>query len=446
MFSLGGLKALTNGNMKIHKVLALPSFLEEDSIYFVKNGVGADLYMVSNDGDAIKVSSGVDYGLTLGETSSTAYQGDRGKFAYDHALSPHVANQTDIGLGHVNNTSDLNKPVSTATQAALDALTKADVGLGNVDNTSDIDKPVSTLQQAAIDAAGGSSFDQDLNTTDSPTFNTLTTTNTIATDVFTVDLGASGTVTAAEGVFNTPTVGSQYALEVQSNGSKNFTVDGYGNVESKSLLPRSANVFNVGASNRRWKEVFTGDVDASGTVTADEVSTDTFQIASGVYQFKVGSTVVAAFTPGNAEVRGNHFPTYDDLYNSGASYKRWREVFTGDLDASGTVTAGGFVGTPQTLTDAASITYDLANGHNAKVTLTDDRILLFPTNIAEGASGVLTVTQDGTGGRALTFGTGWFISAGAAADIAALGAGEKAQVTWYAHSSSDVNATILPLQ
>lgn len=121
---MGGLKALTNGNMKIHKVLALPPSLEEDAIYFVKNGTGADLYIVSNEGTATKVSSGVDYGLTLGETSSTAYQGDRGKFAYDHALSPHVTNQTDIGLGHVNNTSDLNKPISTATQAALDTKTE----------------------------------------------------------------------------------------------------------------------------------------------------------------------------------------------------------------------------------------------------------------------------------------------------------------------------------
>lgn len=32
-------------------------------------------------------------------------------------------------------------------------LTKADIGLGQVDNTSDINKPVSTAQQAAIDAA-----------------------------------------------------------------------------------------------------------------------------------------------------------------------------------------------------------------------------------------------------------------------------------------------------
>ena len=124
MVSRDGLKALTNGNMKIHKVLALPPSLEEDSIYFVKNGTGADLYIVSNEGDAVKVSSGVDYGLTLGETTTTAYQGDRGKYAYDHAQSPHVETKTDIGLGHVNNTSDLDKPISTATQAALDTKTE----------------------------------------------------------------------------------------------------------------------------------------------------------------------------------------------------------------------------------------------------------------------------------------------------------------------------------
>lgn len=82
----------------------------------------------------------------------------------------------DIGLGSVDNTSDLNKPISTATQTALDAkqstlvsgtniktvetqslvgsgnidLNKSDVGLGNVDNTSDLNKPISTATQTAL--------------------------------------------------------------------------------------------------------------------------------------------------------------------------------------------------------------------------------------------------------------------------------------------------------
>jgi hypothetical protein len=71
-----------------------------------------------------------------------------------------------VGLGNVDNTSDLNKPVSTAVQSSLDlkanidsptftgtvsGVTKSMVGLGNVDNTSDADKPVSTAQQSALD-------------------------------------------------------------------------------------------------------------------------------------------------------------------------------------------------------------------------------------------------------------------------------------------------------
>ena len=98
----------------------------------------------------------------------------------------------DVGLGNVDNTSDVNKPVSTAQQSALDgkqpldsdltaiaaiapanddiiqrktgawtnrttsqfktdlALTKSDVGLANVDNTSDANKPVSTATQTAL--------------------------------------------------------------------------------------------------------------------------------------------------------------------------------------------------------------------------------------------------------------------------------------------------------
>lgn len=50
-------------------------------------------------------------------------------------------------------------------------MVKADVGLGNVDNTSDIDKPVSTVQQTAIDDAVVGVYDDQGNydaATDSP--------------------------------------------------------------------------------------------------------------------------------------------------------------------------------------------------------------------------------------------------------------------------------------
>lgn len=91
--------------------------------------------------------------------------------------------RTNLGLGNVNNTADVDKPISTATQAALDGksdvahnhdtayeaknvniqthiastanphgVTKAQVGLGNVDNTSDATKnsAIATLTNKTI--------------------------------------------------------------------------------------------------------------------------------------------------------------------------------------------------------------------------------------------------------------------------------------------------------
>lgn len=134
--------------------------------------------------------------------------------AYSYA-APGALTKAAVGLGSVDNTADIDKPVSTATQAALNAkaslaspaftgtatgitaamvgapsgsgtstgantgdqslaglvptsrtvagkplsadvsLAKADVGLGNVDNTSDASKPVSTAAQTALNAKQG---------------------------------------------------------------------------------------------------------------------------------------------------------------------------------------------------------------------------------------------------------------------------------------------------
>lgn len=68
----------------------------------------------------------------------------------------------DATISNIDNTSDLDKPVSTATQVDFDAvdarilLTENDVdalevATSNIDNTADLDKPVSTAIQTALD-------------------------------------------------------------------------------------------------------------------------------------------------------------------------------------------------------------------------------------------------------------------------------------------------------
>ena len=70
----------------------------------------------------------VDEGVQLGETSNSAYRGDRGKDAYDHSQltsgNPHNVTASDVGLGNVDNTADEDKPISTAMRTALNS--KAD--------------------------------------------------------------------------------------------------------------------------------------------------------------------------------------------------------------------------------------------------------------------------------------------------------------------------------
>lgn len=112
----------------------LPSYVDD-----VKSYANFAAFPVTGESDKIYVAedtnltyrwSGSAYveissSLALGETSSTAYRGDRGKIAYDHSQltsgNPHNVTKSNVGLGNVDNTSDANKPVSTA-QAAADNL------------------------------------------------------------------------------------------------------------------------------------------------------------------------------------------------------------------------------------------------------------------------------------------------------------------------------------
>ena len=114
-------------------------------------------------------------GLGNVNTELAAVEGDISAHKKD-TDNPHNVTKSQVGLGNVDNTSDADKPVSTAQAASIKvakdditahknnksnphAVTAAQVGLGNVNNTSDANKPVSTAQQAAldkkIDKAGG---------------------------------------------------------------------------------------------------------------------------------------------------------------------------------------------------------------------------------------------------------------------------------------------------
>jgi hypothetical protein len=81
---------------------------------------------------------------------------------------------------------------------------------------------------------------------------------------------------------------------------------------------------------------------------------------------------------------------------------------SGTAAFSGTMSAtGNAYMAIDALTDASTIAVDMSVGNNFSVTLGGNRTLGNPTNLTAGQSGVIFITQDGTGSRTLAYSSYW---------------------------------------
>lgn len=104
----------------------LPSYVDDvvegTLTTFPKPGEASKIYVDTATNKSYRWSGSayteIGGGVALGETSSTAYRGDRGKIAYDHSQvtgNPHKLTKTDLGLENVENF----KAVSTVANQGL---------------------------------------------------------------------------------------------------------------------------------------------------------------------------------------------------------------------------------------------------------------------------------------------------------------------------------------
>lgn len=131
----------------------LPSYVDDVLEYnnkssFPETGESGKIY-IDKDTNMTYRWSGSTYveigqSLALGETSSTAYAGNKGKQNADN-ISALQSKVSDIDSYTINNKKISTNPI----------LAKGDIGLSNVDNTSDANKPISTATQAALDQKQG---------------------------------------------------------------------------------------------------------------------------------------------------------------------------------------------------------------------------------------------------------------------------------------------------
>jgi len=95
--------------------------------------------------------------------------------------------------------------------------------------------------------------------------------------------------------------------------------------------------------------------------------------------------------------------------------------------------------TINTLTDGATITPDFDAGQNFSVTLAGNRTLANPTNIDAGQTGSIFITQDGTGGRTLSFGSYWDFAGGTAPTLSTA-AGAVDRIDYIVRTGTSIHA------
>ena len=147
-------KAYVNDQINSVSAYYITADAEGDAFASVAALTGATTYY---SGGVVRVPTRNDYAYVLsdenhdGAATRYSYQNNQWEFQF-------IINESPMTQAQVN---ALNSGITAEKVSSYDAhlgdtnnphsVTKAQVGLGNVDNTSDLNKPVSTAQQAALD-------------------------------------------------------------------------------------------------------------------------------------------------------------------------------------------------------------------------------------------------------------------------------------------------------
>jgi len=185
----------------------------------------------------------------------------------------------------------------------------------------------------------------------------------------------------------------------------------------------------------------TANFQVNHTSTAPSLSSFTGSAATfngtSTIRLSIGTNPAPNYTSWiqSADASGNAYPLL--LNPSGGN------VGIGTTSPSGKLTvSGNAIGTTVALTDAATVATDLSLANYYTLTLGGNRTLGAPTNQTAGQSGVIVITQDGTGSRTLAYNSVWKFPNGTVPTLTTTASAVDV-LAYYVESGTRITARLL---